>query len=455
MVMVKESAGFLKGYLQDLGMGEFWTTMAMRLVLAFIFHRTRMSCSFAAGTIASAPVHRSQLTRFIARSRWKKMNINDPLRKKLMEMESRKGAFIVLVDGTLVGQSGKLTENTYSTGNRSKRPRKKGSRYNKYKRAPRSCHQWIFCLVITPSGHRIPYYLPHYTKEYCQAHAITPMSTTSSGARLVEQLDLPAKAEVYVIGDTAFDSEEFHKVCEKKGFYWINPVNSSRVFSVQHGKRPQVRTRLKDWNSLSLKSVKIHMSTSEYASYRRLSRWRIGSKMKPRIYYAYKETREVHSVGNVQLVYSTTKKNLTKATPDDVKILMTNAKHLSLGQIIDLYTIRWQIELFFKELKSRLGFDHYRFKSFSEVEGWVTLALTTVLFLETTRAKQMARRDLTKAQRQWWSMQRTHGLAEAFIQTTESNELKYISNRLKTSGGIAKLKQWLHNTSPREYRMAA
>ena len=281
------------------------------------------------------------------------------------------------------------------------------------------------------------------------------MSTTRSGAKLVEQLDLPSKAEVYVIGDTAFDSHEFHKVCEKKGFHWINPVNSSRVFAGQHGERPQVRTRLKDWNSLSLKTVKIHMSTSEYASYRRLSRWRIGSKMKPRIYYAYKETRDVHSVGSVQLVYSTTKKNLAKATPDDVKILMTNAKHLSLGQIIDLYSLRWQIELFFKELKSRLGFDHYRFKRFSEVEGWVTLALTTVLFLETTRAKQMTRRDLTKEQRQWWSMQRLHGLSEAFIQTTESNELKYISDRLKTRGGIAKLKRWLHNTSPTEYRAAA
>ena len=455
MVMVRESTGLLKGYLQDLGLGDFWTAMALRMVLAFVFHRGRMSCSYAAGTIASEPVHRSQVTRFLARSRWKKMGINDPLRKNLLALESRKGAFMVLVDGTLVGQSGKLTENTYSTGNRSKRPRKKGSRYNKYKNAPKSCHQFLFCILITPSGHRIPYYLPHYTKEYCQEHGLTPMTTTQAGARLVEQIELPKGAEVYVMGDTAFDSKEFHDVCENKGFYWINPVNSSRVFAGPRGKRPQVRTRLKDWNRLSQKSVKIHMSTSEFAPYRRLSRWRMGSKMKPRIYYAYKETRDVHSVGKVQLVYSATKPNLTKATPDDVKILMTNAMHLSLSQIIDLYTIRWQIELFFKELKSRLGFDQYRFKSFSEVEGWVTLAVTTVLFLETTRAKQMARRDLTKEQRQWWSMQRLHGLGEAFIQMTEANELKYISERIKTPGGVAKLKRMLLNTSPTEYRHAA
>ena len=455
MVMVKDSAGLLKGFLQDLGLGDFWTTMAMRIVLAFVFHRGRMSCSFAAGTITSEPVHRSQVTRFLARSRWKKTGINDPLRKRLFEMEKRKGVFIIVVDGTLVGQAGKLTENTYSTGNKSKRPRKKGSRYNKNKNAPRSCHQFVFCVLITPSGHRIPHYLPHLTKEYCEEHGITPISTTQSAARLVEQIELPKGAEVYVLGDTAFDSAEFHEVCDKKGFYWINPVNSSRVFVGPKGNRPQVRTRLKDWNCLSLKSVKINMSTSEYAPYRRLSRWRIGSKMKPRIYYAHRETREVHSVGKVQLVYSTTKQHLTEATPDNVKILMTNAMHLSLSQIIDLYCLRWQIELFFKELKSRLGFDEYRFKSFSEVEGWVTLAVTTVLFLETLRAKQMARRDLTKEQRQWWSMQRMHGLGEAFIQMTEANELKYISDRTKTPGGITKLKRLLLNSSPQEYRHAA
>jgi len=123
--------------------------------------------------------------------------------------------------------------------------------------------------------------------------------------------------------------------------------------------------------------------------------------------------------------------------------------------VIDLYSIRWQIELFFKALKSRLGFDHYRFQKFSEVEGWVMLAITTAIFLETLRAQQMGRRDLTKKQREWWSMQRLHGLCEAFIQMTEANELKYISERIKTSGGVAKLKRLLLNRSPKEYQHAA
>jgi IS4 transposase len=44
------------------------------------------------------------------------------------------------------------------------------------------------------------------------------------------------------------------------------------------------------------------------------------------------------------------KQNLKTATPDDVKILMTNDLGLSVSEVIEMYALRWQIELFFQEL---------------------------------------------------------------------------------------------------------
>ena len=79
--------------------------------------------------------------------------------------------------------------------------------------------------------------------------------------------------------------------------------------------------------------------------YRRLSPHRIGPKAKPRAYYAHQERRRVHSVGEVRLVFSTTKKDLKTATPDDVKILVTNDLKLPLRDVIELYSLRWQIEI--------------------------------------------------------------------------------------------------------------
>jgi hypothetical protein len=147
-----------------------------------------------------------------------------------------------------------------------------------------------------------------------------------------------------VLGDTAYDAEVVRKACQEKGYTWIFPANAERVYEGSTGKRPQLRSRLKDWKSLSLKTLRLRASAGKYADYRRLSKWRVGPKTKPRVYYAYQEKCAVRNVGDVQLVFSTMKPNLKAATPDDVKILMTNAKDLSLGEVLELYSLRWQIE---------------------------------------------------------------------------------------------------------------
>ena len=70
MIIVRESAAALKGWLAKTSLGALGLTMVMRMVLGFILHRGRMSCSQAAGSIASESVHRGELTRFLARPRW-------------------------------------------------------------------------------------------------------------------------------------------------------------------------------------------------------------------------------------------------------------------------------------------------------------------------------------------------------------------------------------------------
>lgn len=240
--------------------------------------------------------------------------------------------------------------------------------------------------------------------------------------------------------------------CAARGYVWIFPVNPERVYEGPRGQRPKLRSQLQDWKHLSLKTIRLCASEGQYAKYRRLSKWRVGPKLKPRIYYAHQEIREVRSVGRVQLVFSTMKPNLLKATPDDVKILMTNATTMSVREVIDLYSLRWQIELFFKELKSTLGFSQYSFQNFNAVRAWVEIAITTVLFLEFLRAQRTRDRALSTKERRWWEAQRLHGLCTAFRRQCSSEELHYLADRLKTAGGIAKLQRLLNQATPPEYR---
>ena len=73
----------------------------------------------------------------------------------------------------------------------------------------------------------------------------------------------------------------------------------------------------------------------------------------------------MHSVGKVQVVFSTNEKpqNGKPVERDKTKILMTNSLTLSRAEIVELYDLRWQIELFFKEPKSTLGLGHYGFRN--------------------------------------------------------------------------------------------
>jgi hypothetical protein len=451
MIMVADVLPDCKGFLKAVPLSDTVRLLAIRMIAGFLLHAGRMSCLQAAGAVRCETRHRAQISRFLARPRWRGMDINSLLQQSLLACESADGQWIYIIDATLCGQAGKKTENTYSTGNRQRRQRK-GSRYGKYKHAKKSCHSFTMGLLITPSGVRIPFSKPFYTREYCQKKGLRHRTTAEAAADLIHELPLPEGASVVVLGDTAYDAQVVRDACADRNYRWIFPSNSERVLAGPKGNRPKVRSLLKDWSTWSRRTIRLAPAQGKYAVYRRLSAYRIGPKAKMRTYYVHQEKRAVHSVGEVRLVFSTTKANLKTATPDDVKILLTNDLRLSLREVIELYSLRWQIELFFKELKSTLGFHQYKFRRFEAVEGWMALALTAFMYLEWHRCRQLARRGLSDEEKRWWRRQRTHGLCQAVRLASQQSELHYLAKRLETPRGIAKLKHLLRNSFAPEYR---
>ena len=453
MLIMQDALPLFKSFFKPVSLKLRSRQLVLRCVIAFLMHLGKMSASRAAGAVRTDARHRAQVSRFLERRYWRRCDLLGPLRAQLLEMEARQGTFVFDIDQTYCGQQGKLTQNTIIRSEKTKRPKKSKSKSkNKQKKhAQRSSHCFVMGLLITPSGIRLPFSVSYYTEAYCKAKKIVHRKQTELAAQLIRQLPLPPEATVVVLGDTAFDAEAIRTACEERKFSWIVPINPERVLAGEKP-RPKVSSLSQNLTADQMVRLEVHPGKGKYVDYRRISRYRIGPKSKPRTYYVHEESRDVHSVGKVRLFFSTTKAPAPGHRVDVQKILMTNDEKSTLRDVIELYQLRWQIELFFKELKSTLGLHHYRFKSFEKAETWVTLCLVTFVYLEWIRARKLKQKSLKKKERQWWSAQRTYGLALAVRQEAEQRELKLLAEKLETPTGRKVLAKQFRQSHPKEYR---
>ena len=445
----------IKRFLATVTLRDPVLSFTIRFVAAFIVHIGRMSATQAAGAIRTEARHRAAVIRFLAKLGWSDdWSVLAHVAELVLQAEQRcGGSWVFIVDQTYCGQQGEKTENTFSRANYRPRPKKSNRRQKRY--AKRSCHGFVMGLLLTPSGLRIPCCRSYYTEAYCTQKNQAYRTQTELAAELIRTVRVPEGVEVVVLGDTAFDADSIRDACAERLFHWIVPVNPERVLAGAKGQRPKVSSLIEDLLAKQFAPVRLTPSQGPYVAMRRVARCRLGPKMKSRTFYVHRERRAVHHVGDVQLVFSTKLKPQTGKPVAVQKILMTNDRKRSAAAIVELYALRWQIELFFKELKSTLGLHQYRFRTFAKVEAWVAMCLLTFLYLEWHRSQQGKKRDLTAKDKAWWRSQRTYGLCQAVRQEAEETELVRLAQWTRTPGGLKRLKKQLRAAVPLEYRRAS
>jgi hypothetical protein len=156
-------------------------------------------------------------------------------------------------------------------------------------------------------------------------------------------------------------------------------------------------------------------------------------------------------VGTVQAVFSTTKQPQPGQAVEVQKILLTNLLHWDAGRVVSAYSARWQIELFFKEMKSDLGLSNYRVRDFGEVEGWVQACCVAFCYLEYYRLRK---REQAQA-KEWWFRQRSKGLATQVRQDIEWADLERIASQMESEQGRRWLQERLRKAVPLEQRRPA
>jgi hypothetical protein len=445
----------IKAFLEKADVDGKTVRYLMGLVTAFLMHAGRMTASQAGQAVRTEARHRANVARFLAECNWSKDWTQCYwMALLLLEQErQRAGHWLFVLDQTFCSQQGSKTENTYSTGNRLRRPCK-NRRHGKKKYARKTVHAFVMGLLITPGGLRLPVSKSYYTKDYCSQKKRPYRTQTELGAELIRDLQVPPTARVTVLGDTAYEAKVIRAACAQRNYSWIVPLNPERVLAGVKP-RPKVRTLVSGMTAEEFVPVRLDPNKGQFVAQRRLSRCRIGPKVKARTFYVHAEMREVHSIGMVQLVFSCKEKPSNDKPIPLSKILVTNDLTLKPSVVVEMYSLRWQIELFFKELKSTLGFHQYRFRQYEKVASWVQTALVAFLFLEWTRGRHLRDRRLSAKEKDWRRCQRTYGLCRAVRQTAEAKELGELARLTNTKTGLKTLKKLLHKALPPEYRLAS
>jgi hypothetical protein len=452
-MILRNTLPAVQAFLRPLGLTASAASLLTRLLLAFCCHTGHLSAAACANLPRLETRHKACPGRFLGRQRWAKGDWPAPLRAWLIEQTAGvSGTYFFLVDTTQFSRQGEHTANTVSTGNRLRRPRQ-GRRYSTKKTRAKRCHTVVFGLLLTPSGLRIPLRKSYYTKEYCAQKGYAYRTQAELAALLIDELALPAGADVVVLGDTAFEAACVRRACRRQSFAWVAPCNPERVLAGAKP-RPKVRRLLDRPDALRFAAIKVHPDTDPYALQRRQSASRAGRQAKGRTYWVCRQKHAVHSVGEVLVVLSTAKKP-TKGEPlAEAKILLASDVTLTARQVVQQYTLRWQIELFFKECKSHLGMGRYRFRDFTRVERWLDAAVVSYLYLEWYRWRQLEQATDAKVT-EHFARQRTAGLQAAVRAAVQDDELAWLAKRLATAGGSRRLRRLLRASLPPALRPPA
>ena len=406
--------------------------------LAVLGEATLLHCR-CAGTVC----------RWLARLRFPVDRWHEHACRRLLATAARLGGagpFFALFDGTDSKRGG--LAKIQNTRNYGKKPKtKKGGRPSS------QSHTFLMGLLLLPCGLRLP--LPRkswYTKAYAKEQGLSYRTQIE----LVEELLLwlapllPEDIDLVVLADSYFESKRLFALCREHDWTFITKLTKDRTFADEPGQR--IVAQGESLAAEKFRRCRLCRGREATAGYRRQPP-RKARAHERRVYDYHSERRLVSKAGEVQVVYSWKTPTYTPRANFERRhfaALVTNNLSLTPRKVVEYYELRWQIEVFFRELKGQLGLQDYQGTHFPSYERYVTLVLLGYMVLEHQRLRGLAGRSGPDEPRGGWTTARTAALLQQVRREAQQADLRWIEQRLKTRSGRRLLRQTLRQGQCRE-----
>jgi hypothetical protein len=453
------------------------------MVLALLLAPHRRCLKTLAGIVLGHRVHASTISRRLRNAAWRTRDwfvdlfdhcLVDVLRyeRRRVGAVPKKRSWMAIIDTTYHGTHAEQMENVILMSRR-RDPNRRNIRQ----------HAFVMGLLITESGMRLP--LPrrsYYTKDYCARYGRRYRSQVQLAAAMLQELCVPDDVDLTVVFDSAFDANVIHRVCRENHFRAIFPLDPNRTLSagpaVDAAGLPGAKVVhwTRSWSRREFTLLTLQYTNEDHVFLRRRHGDNLRLSKTTRRYAIAARPATVTNLGTCLVVASYKENPSVQLLPGQDadwwayhrgpivyrskrcrlapqrwhgKVLACTDPTATARQVVEWYEVRWQIELFFRELKSRLQLGGYVLQKFAAVERYLDLVLMGFLLLERERlrAQQAAGPPQPRGGEPWVQARTTDGLRALEALCQEWN-VALLERRLRTAHGRRCLLQELRNLPP-------
>jgi len=440
------------------------------MVLAMLLAPHRRCLRTVAGQVLGHRCHAATISRRLDNPQWRTRDwytdlycglLNEVDAWERRRAKGKRRQWIVALDTTYHPTMSEKMENLILMSKR-KNPARRSTRQ----------HAFIMGLLMTDGGARLP--LPrksYYTEDYCRKHRRRFRTTVELAAMMLRELRVPDDVEVIVVMDSAFDAGGIHRACKKRGFIAVFPLDPNRVLGRSPDQDAQgiagdkVVAWTKSWQRKEFALLELQVENEDHVFARRRHAENLRVKKTHRRYAVAARRAAVSKLGDCLIVTSYKENPKVKLPPGQSedwwafhraavsyrqedrntpkrwhgKVLACTDPTATAREVVEWYELRWQVELFFRELKSRMQFEGYVLMKFEAVERYLDLLLMGLLLLEKQRL-----RDIQKAGAKVgdpWVQARTTDRLRMLEAICQEWNLRQIERSLRTASGRRRLLQ--------------
>lgn len=191
-------------------------------------------------------------------------------------------------------------------------------------------------------------------------YAVILYDKSRSKIQIVQEIaaELPTAPVVsYFLCDSWYSSAKVMDSFIRKGFYTIGALKTNRI----------------------IYPCGIRQKASEFALHLRTTDSNVNLvTVGGRGFYVYRYEGELNDIPNAVVIFSYPKEAF--GNPKALRMFISTNAGLSTQEILDAYTKRWSIELFFRQSKSKLALDKYQIRSKQGIQRyWLIMSLVHYL----------------------------------------------------------------------------